>query len=86
MRWNISENFWRYIKCFIFSVGNVVKCFRSVFRSLFNRLRIVAVYFFFVLSLSISICYLIFIRRVNLISGFSSDWVNLMILIFSVLK
>lgn len=86
MWWNILENFWWYIKCFIFSVGNVVKCFCLVFWLLFNRLCIVVVYFFFVLLLLISICYLIFIWWVNLISGFSLDWVNLMILIFLVLK
>lgn len=37
---------WRYIKCSISSAGNAVKCSRSASRSLFNRLRTVAAYFF----------------------------------------
>ncbi len=86
MRWNTSENPWRYIKCSISSAGNAVKCSRSASRSLFNRLRTVAAYFFPASSPSTSTCHSIPIRRANLTSGFSPDWANSMTLIPSASK
>lgn len=85
-RWNTSENPWRYIKCSISSAGNAVKCSRSASRSLFNRLRTVAAYFFPASSPSTSTCHSIPIRRANFTSGFSPDWANSMTLIPSASK